>query len=44
MDDQIFSNPISTSKDFTGTLKKHQVELGMERRRRCQSNNLIERL
>ena len=33
-----------TSKDFTGTLKEHQVKISMDGRRRCQDNIFIERL
>jgi len=33
-----------TSKDFTGTLKKHDVKISMDGRGRCQDNIFIERL
>ncbi|MCP3953930.1 MAG: IS3 family transposase, partial [Desulfobacterales bacterium] len=33
-----------TSKDFTGTLKEHDVKISMDGRGRCQDNIFIERL
>jgi len=33
-----------TSKDFTGTLKEHDVKISMDGRGRCQDNIMIERL
>ena len=33
-----------TSKDFTGTLKEHDIKISMDGRGRCQDNIFIERL